>query len=434
MANRQISVKVYHLENGATKEIRKFPVEEDVASNYENLIGRIKFFFTSLADKDILLYWKDGEGDNISISSNCELSELLKAQESVDHLKLYTKVKDNKSVNNPHLGIVCDGCESSINGVRFKCTVCPDFDLCSSCEVKIDHPVDHDLLCIKTPKQRFGRSRGCGPWMRRGKCPVSFFPYQMFRKCPSSKESDGEQNEAKKLSHIIKELATSFGLDPDVALSQAQAFLDNLQCSASSDGKVHGMDPGYLKEILEALFKSSCGNKEEEEKPESHGDKEMPNTSDDIDMETTPVDEKVGEKSQDAKLENDFSDITTSFMNQMGLGPQLGEEQLKDLGQVIGSVMQNIGEHFSSMSPRSGESKEFAEKSESTPQDGFVIVDETKNTQKMTEEELYEKRLNECLLQLEAMGFDNDGDWLKQLLVAKDLNISRVLDALHPPK
>merc|ERR1712224_968893 len=63
------------------------------------------------------------------------------------------------------------------------------------------------------------------PGCAEGNVLFPFFPYQMFRKCPSSKESDGEQNEAEKLSHIIKELATSFGLDPDVALSQAQTFL-----------------------------------------------------------------------------------------------------------------------------------------------------------------------------------------------------------------
>ena len=47
-----------------------------------------------------------------------------------------------------------------------------------------------------------------------------------------------------------------------------------------------------------------------------------------------------------------------------------------------------------------------------------------------SEEKLFERRLEETLHQMEAMGFDNEGDWLKQLLVAKDFDISRVLDAM----
>jgi hypothetical protein len=51
-----------------------------------------------------------------------------------------------------------------ITGVRYKCKICPDFDLCSACEAKNVHPVDHPLLKLKLE----GES-GCGRrWRQHG--------------------------------------------------------------------------------------------------------------------------------------------------------------------------------------------------------------------------------------------------------------------------
>lgn len=70
--------------------------------------------------------------------------------------------KDSKSV---HTHVSCDGCGAHpITGIRYKCSVCPDFDYCETCEAKIDHP--HVFLKIKKadqggecPRRRFH----CGP-------------------------------------------------------------------------------------------------------------------------------------------------------------------------------------------------------------------------------------------------------------------------------
>ena len=59
-------------------------------------------------------------------------------------------------------GVTCDGCSvSPIVGLRFKCTVCHDFDLCANCEAKDQHPADHPLLKMTTPPER--KHGGC-PW------------------------------------------------------------------------------------------------------------------------------------------------------------------------------------------------------------------------------------------------------------------------------
>jgi hypothetical protein len=56
-----------------------------------------------------------------------------------------------------HYGVTCDGCGvAPIKGVRFKCLVCPNYDLCGPCEGKNNHPSSHTLLKLKE------RKRGCG--------------------------------------------------------------------------------------------------------------------------------------------------------------------------------------------------------------------------------------------------------------------------------
>ena len=53
-------------------------------------------------------------------------------------------------VEHPH--VVCDGCEQTpIVGPRYKCSVCEDFDFCSTCEEKGGHP--HPFLKINKPAQ-----------------------------------------------------------------------------------------------------------------------------------------------------------------------------------------------------------------------------------------------------------------------------------------
>jgi hypothetical protein len=49
--------------------------------------------------------------------------------------------------------INCDGCgEKPIFGVRYKCSVCKNFDYCPNCEDKLDH--DHYFLKIKKRRMR----------------------------------------------------------------------------------------------------------------------------------------------------------------------------------------------------------------------------------------------------------------------------------------
>merc|ERR1712137_1480403 len=53
---------------------------------------------------------------------------------------------------------ICDRCDSTIKGIRYKCLICPDYDLCESCEAlnleKGVHNASHVFAKIRDPSQR----------------------------------------------------------------------------------------------------------------------------------------------------------------------------------------------------------------------------------------------------------------------------------------
>ena len=63
----------------------------------------------------------------------------------------------------------------------------------------------------------------------------------------------------------------------------------------------------------------------------------------------------------------------------------------------------------------------------------YVCIEKEEKTKEKSED-AYERKLAEALHHMESMGFDNDNGWLKQLLISKDLDIGRVVDALKPPQ
>lgn len=73
-----------------------------------------------------------------------------------------------------HSDVTCDGCNASpITGVRFKCIVCHNFDLCSKCEEANVHDIKHPLLKIKVPRGDAAVSPVRGG-RRANKCRRSF--------------------------------------------------------------------------------------------------------------------------------------------------------------------------------------------------------------------------------------------------------------------
>jgi len=104
-----------------------------------------------------------------------------------------TSPNEKEEEEQVHPGVVCDGCGSGISGIRYKCSNCPDYDLCQNCESKVGvHDPSHVFLKIAKPIQNVGRGcpyrrpwaqekeRRCGrwggPWVHPGWAPKSQEP------------------------------------------------------------------------------------------------------------------------------------------------------------------------------------------------------------------------------------------------------------------
>jgi len=112
---------------------------------------------------------------DFDLCATCEA----KGEHPADHPLVKTRAVPRKV---QHHGVKCDGCGAApIEGVRFSCTVCHDFDLCAACEAKGEHPPEHPLIQRKVAAEArpasgwFGRGHGRG----HGRAFGQFFRHAM---------------------------------------------------------------------------------------------------------------------------------------------------------------------------------------------------------------------------------------------------------------
>ena len=104
---------------------------------------------------------------NFSSIQNQKFSQLEKIKQEINGLKMKIanseKTEDVNLKSEPkkeekknlvvHNEYICDGCEDEpIVGIRYKCTVCDDFDFCEKCEKVLGPQHGHPLLKIRDPK------------------------------------------------------------------------------------------------------------------------------------------------------------------------------------------------------------------------------------------------------------------------------------------
>ncbi|PAA56784.1 hypothetical protein BOX15_Mlig023126g2 [Macrostomum lignano] len=171
MASSVVPFKCYY-----GNEIRRLSLAGQ--ATYASLVEQLQAVFSIAPTQQLRLRWQDEEGDRVTMTTNAELQEAIRSLAarrdggSGDAVKVFISVGDPTVV---HEGVVCDGCESGVTGQRFKCLLCPDFDLCSACMTGGSHS-QHPMLLIRRPddlpaarcfrRGPCGRGRWGGPRFR----------------------------------------------------------------------------------------------------------------------------------------------------------------------------------------------------------------------------------------------------------------------------
>ena len=81
-----------------------------------------------------------------------ELNKVRNEEKKNEEMKEQSNINQSQSKISVH-ACICDGCGMNpIKGIRYKCTVCKDFDYCEGCEVTLANKHGHPFLKIRKPE------------------------------------------------------------------------------------------------------------------------------------------------------------------------------------------------------------------------------------------------------------------------------------------
>ncbi|CAF1073640.1 unnamed protein product, partial [Didymodactylos carnosus] len=142
--------------NQTHPEIRRFTI--DIASGrniYQELEAKIAQLNSDYVNGQFTLQYIDEDKDRITFSSNDELRSAISVNND-GLIKIFVKSKQQQrkgDENIHHAGVICDGCQGHVYGIRYKCVECPDYDLCETCMSKGLHS-EHNMLILIKPWSR----------------------------------------------------------------------------------------------------------------------------------------------------------------------------------------------------------------------------------------------------------------------------------------
>lgn len=448
------------------EEIRRFNLSLDIGKSglYHSLIDKIQQAYGALLPnkEEIRTYWQDDEDELIGFTSD---SELQYAIDVITTLKMGTPYEKNivfkvfvarKSAPNRsqqsqerkwecpqiHFGVVCDNCEGSVIGIRYKCSVCPDFDLCEECNGKNVHK-EHAMNKIARPIGLFCQGGRRGAWKNRGGA------------CGAKGTNEKRCHQNGPFHQFMKDLG---GL-PQFAASNVPFVNDPEQLKNFGENLKRILDPLGIDVSYYVDGMTKAG-------------KDQPKTD-----EATKTEAK--KKEHEAKTSTSSTTTTTTTTTTTLKAPKVEiirrSESIMDETEplVVDSTEPIVTSKNTSSIQIEKASTSTTEESKKTPVETAELIDLSKSVNPMAP---YESAINalktvsaayesvesqgpsapavdsmmvddfnlvdienelkiiKTIETLKTMGYSDDGGWLTRLVSAKAGNINKVLDAISPNK
>ncbi|XP_065590833.1 sequestosome-1 isoform X2 [Cyrtonyx montezumae] len=415
-----LTVKAYLLgKEDATREIRRFSLPPPV--RYQAVHDRVAELFQGLLRAGpppvFRMHYKDEDGDLIAFSTDEELDMAMPyVRDGVFRVYIKEK-KECRREHRPqcsqdpprdmvHPNVICDGCEGPVVGARFKCTVCPDYDLCSTCEGKGIHK-EHNLVMFQSPLPNLFEWFPRGRWLRKMRHGVPPFPWMhcWWYPGPAAPCHNSEQAQA---SAAASSPPAAEGIDVDIDVEHG-----------GQRSKVTPASPN--QENSNAESNSSTLNQNSQTEPYWNSPDSatvVSNVAEQIqDMVIDPVptqmeDGSVQTQEHSESSSSSGSDEDWTHLSSKEVDPSTGELQSLQMPETDDPSSLDVAQE--------------------APQAGPTGLREAALYPHLPPEA--DPRLIESLSQMLSMGFSDEGGWLTRLLQTKNCDIGAALDAIQYSK
>ncbi|KFV91902.1 Sequestosome-1, partial [Eurypyga helias] len=334
-----------------------------------------------------------------------------------------------------HPNVICDGCEGPVVGARFKCTVCPDYDLCSTCEGKGIHK-EHHMVMFQSPLLNPFEWLPRGRWLRKMRHGVPPFPWMHCwgypgPAAPCQNSEQAQAGAAAASAPAAEEASTnSQPQDPNVTFlknvgESVAAFLSPLGIEVDIDvehgGQRSKVTPACPSQENSAESSSSTLNHNSQSKPDwnnTDGAREVNAVAEQIqDMVIDPVATQMEDGSFQSQEHSESSsssgvDEDWTHLSSKEVDPSTGELQSLQMPETEGPSSLDV--------------------SQDPPHPGPTGLREAALYPHLPPEA--DPRLIESLSQMLSMGFSDEGGWLTRLLQTKNCDIGAALDAIQYSK